>query len=667
MALSLGNLFVKLSADTTGLTRGMTQGVQQLEKFGRKASELAGKVGMLSVAMTATGGVMVREAAKYDASVKRAVDGLGNAYKHVAVEIGRALLPAVQMLTRGMTALVSLFRSISPEAKQMAGSFAAISAGMLGATAGALKIGGAMASIGASVLPMLPVLAGVAVAVGAIALVTSVLAVAWEENWGGMQETTESVINNVADAWHQFVKFFTDKSGFIGKAWDAITKFLWDSWGYVMKGIANAVGKLAKLFGKDLTAEVEAFNETIEDMKTRGFAGLIDDASQGFEFMWGKARKGAGITARFIKEQLGEAFGGLGGGNLSRLAEIGSSEKRKMGAYSSSSEDSILAQQGMIGDRRIKAFIDAQLAKEERLLAQTEARVNLGNRTFDKGGEVAGLAKAGMEGAVAGGGLGALAAVAVELLARSRQFQKILSLVSDTIGIVADGLGVVFEPIVPIINVLNSIMKPLALAFGGLLRIVTLITNPALLLVTMALPALFEVFKWLSVGILYVTHGITTVWNGLLSAVQNVLFAMGNLIGADGLGKPLLAMGMALEGLKDYTNYIDAANQLMGMTLNDATRSIVDETVAREAATETITKLNDALTNVPAGFKVAAARFAATAAGGGPVSPFGGPPQVSVYVTLDGREMTAAVHQVELRQAFQTSGNYVPPSVRARL
>ena len=49
MALSLGTLFVKLSADPSQLTKGMNDAADKVAKFGNKMNEVAGKLGDLGL------------------------------------------------------------------------------------------------------------------------------------------------------------------------------------------------------------------------------------------------------------------------------------------------------------------------------------------------------------------------------------------------------------------------------------------------------------------------------------------------------------------------------------------------------------------------------------------------------------------------------------------
>ena len=55
MALSLGSLFVKLSADPSELVKGMDSAADKVAKFGNKMNEISGKLGALGVSLAAIG------------------------------------------------------------------------------------------------------------------------------------------------------------------------------------------------------------------------------------------------------------------------------------------------------------------------------------------------------------------------------------------------------------------------------------------------------------------------------------------------------------------------------------------------------------------------------------------------------------------------------------
>ena len=119
---------VRVVADASKLMSGLQKSLEAVDRFGKQVEKAANKIGAVGAAITALGGKLVADAAKYDGNVKGAVDRLGNAYNTLATRLGAALIPAVEELTKFVTRLVHVWDSLAPSQKQAIAHYAEMAA-----------------------------------------------------------------------------------------------------------------------------------------------------------------------------------------------------------------------------------------------------------------------------------------------------------------------------------------------------------------------------------------------------------------------------------------------------------------------------------------------------------------------------------------------------------
>ncbi|HZI07229.1 MAG TPA: hypothetical protein VEZ71_24635, partial [Archangium sp.] len=190
--------------------------------------------------------------------------------------------------------------------------------------------------------------------------------------------------------------------------------------------------------------------------------------------------------------------------------------------------------------------------------ALKEARDGLKQTALSRMGEAPSIVESGIQGFVAGGPLGAVAAVFADLLTRSEQFKTIVEMVNTVVQKVADVLGQMLTPLMPLVGaVLNvvdvvvsslgpaltsvgQVLEPLAPMFmllGTMLAplfqvlgsVLQALMKPINALVSNAMPALFEVFKVVGLVIMNLVLGIREVWNGILEGVRSILGRLAEL------------------------------------------------------------------------------------------------------------------------------------------
>jgi hypothetical protein len=424
MALSLGTLFVKLSADPSQLTKGMNDAADKVAKFGNKMNEVAGKLGALGVSMTALGAGALRLAGQFDSQVKAATDGLGNAFAHISVEIGKALLPVVQALTAAFSAFAAYLRGLSPETKEFAAQIAAVAAISLTLVAGVAKVAAAFTSLAPAITgalsPIMPVLLPVIGVIAALIAIVPLLWQAWKSNFGNIQGFTGAVVDFVVDSWKRFKDYFSGTTTFIGNAWNKVSSFLWETWATVMKKIAGMASSVAKVFGVDWTNELSAFEETIDDMASRGFQGLVDDATDSIgkvAFQW---KEGISDIGKNIKDVLGGAFKSVELGALAGIQKPGTAGGAGGKAPREVMRMDPIEVVGKVTDQVSTDFQNGMRA--------------VGQKMVNNLGELGGLIQSAVEGLGAGGPIGALVAVAADLLMKTKSFRDLVEKLGEALG-----------------------------------------------------------------------------------------------------------------------------------------------------------------------------------------------------------------------------------------
>lgn len=356
---------------------------------------------------------------------------------------------------------------------------------------------------------------------------------------------------------------------------------------------------------------------------------------------------------------------------------------------------------------------------KEALLATQEFYSGLVDKLYAGLGKTGATISNAMEGLEQGGVWGALAAVIVDLLAESETMAAITSTLDEAFGRIsnafgkllggihiivgnalllvaqlAEGLMPVFEWLSGIFGRLGAVFIPLSYIIQAIVSVIDLAMAPlqaAAPILDRAFEILYTVFQAVAVIILGVVYAIQTVWNFLLQGVINVLSGLATIF--EGLEDTI----DSLEAMKaDTSATSDAINELTSTSYAEAL-AMAETAVAAEETTEALDTMTASLVNVPAGYKVALARFAAMAPGqsslydnfipamasGGVVlgptlalvgekgpeavvpldrmgSMGGGPPiiiQNLTVITDDPEAMLAGIERLARRKAFQKTGN----------
>lgn len=511
MALRLGSLYVTLSAQTDGLTKGLADAMKSVEKFSKEAKRAANDVAQVAGTLSLLGGAAVKLASTVDGPTKRAVDNLENSTKLLAVQVADMLIPAVNRLAEIFRAAATAVASLDPGTKRAIASFATFTVGLLAFSkaaatvsstvatlAGALKsIFGAIASIGIG--PLLGIAAAIA---GVIALV-ALLHRAWRRNWGGIQEATGSALNWLREAFSAF-------GSFVGKFWG----FLVSGAEHFVMSILDAIDAVQKLTGKQLVdtgGMREGFAGMFKDLRSGAFFSeafkfgktVGEEIVSGIKEEWQQIAKELGLSSLFAGFKTGKPIG-LGRGGPSGPVVSGSvaaSAAMRAGKVTIDTTEIELALERSAreierasNDELRARFLAEQNAQKAAKLAAAQATGNLGGLTKeeiervtrDTGGAWKDLGEAqkttanafkrmgdqilnslGSAGAAVqnvisaattAGPVGAIIAGGLELLARVESFGRFLQTLEGALGRIGEFLNALIAPILDAAGAMVSVV-----------------------------------------------------------------------------------------------------------------------------------------------------------------------------------------------------------------
>ncbi len=347
-------------------------------------------------------------------------------------------------------------------------------------------------------------------------------------------------------------------------------------------------------------------------------------------------------VARKIADALKEVDvkSGFGGTGKSAAEALGMKAYGASGVNATSDFIRLQAKQSAELARVARERLEAERAFTEGLETAQAARLRAGVDTaLGMGGNLGGAIAATAEGGLGGGILA--------LLQSSEAFSSVLATLDEIFTMLANGLGGLLEPLLPLLQV--SVMLDKALL---------LLLKPLESIITGAAPLLFEAFKGNALALLYIAEGIGSIYNGIVEAVASVLRDLSSIPFFDDLSEAADAM---LGSLIDTGGFADAISEISGLTYEQAK--------AQRELTKATDQATASMLNVPSGWKVNLARFNAInpnlgrqspggSVGGGQSSPAptgGSPgggaaaPTPEVHVHLDGPALVNAL-RLEIRK-----------------
>jgi hypothetical protein len=194
----------------------------------------------------------------------------------------------------------------------------------------------------------------------------------------------------------------------------------------------------------------------------------------------------------------------------------------------------------------------------------------------------------GAQAGMAAGPMGALAGGAVGLLSQSEQFQGAMEQVEGMLQSLADSVGALLEPILPLLDVTAALGQFFGALIEALKPLVELVMRP-----------LYAVFKAFALAIMSIVKAVAKIINGITGIFGKKAFDTD-------------AMDRAMRDLKS---------------------SSYDAAPALDKVTKSAESVSESLGNAARAFKVSLARFNAVDAERQE------PPAVNVVVGIDGKEL----------------------------
>lgn len=236
---------------------------------------------------------------------------------------------------------------------------------------------------------------------------------------------------------------------------------------------------------------------------------------------------------------------------------------------------------------------------------------------------------------VSGGNPFAIAGAAVmSLVEKSATFSAIMNQLNPLLQAAADTVGVLLEPLIPLIQVVSATLTPV-------LKTISVVAS-SLLLPVMQL--LFPVFKGLGLAVIGVSKIFGDAWNAIANAIN-----------------------WALGWLGVHLNTVDTSG--LQKSFNDLANLTWDNAMSQGKAADAANKLSESLSNVPEGFKIQRYRFAAENAqyvgASGSYSSMTFQAGSITVMTNNPEEFLTKLETISQRKKFQQTGTFVNSSAFA--
>ena len=536
---------------------------------------------------------------------------------------------AVRSLGDIRQSVASLSGSVSG-VQQLGRSFAdvskAISSGGIGdqigsitsAVAGLMMVGPTMATTFKSLPFLLSGVAPVALALGAaiavVVLATGLMSKAWRSDLGGMRTSMGSFATDVSAVWSKLTGWMVDMWDAVVLAISKVSKVfagliqmaqnpmqnpfeVWDamSAGEDAPGATRSQGQAAADFTKG------AWSEGVDKIKDT-FGGILSGATK--ETVAADFSVSApGVGATTVRSDV-SGVGGLGKGfGFAETMSISDGADQATTYY-----DTIYNAAGQTVADGLQVIGDATGQVVEGLVP--------------KMGEFGDVIQAGAQGMQAGP-MGAVVAVVVELLSKTQGFRRIVEVLNRVLASVVSSIeplmsvaAVLVEAVEPIIGVLLQ----LAFLFSGLL--------PAAELLKPAVEAVSRIIG-------SIAEGLKDAFNWMVEKIADIA----DMIGLGGKVRDWKIKDKDKEKDTQASDAFEQSTEDFGIGLIDTMRTLNVNIGAAERNTaklseggkdaagsvydlsdsflglgRTVDKVSESLTNMPSGFRVAIARYEASAA-----------------------------------------------------
>lgn len=583
--------------------KALTSGIGVLSRYGitltdaqKEAYKVGNQLARVSVLMEAldanTGNAAQAIAGTGVGALKQMRNALGDLVEQFGFLVEGTLATKIQSITAAVSGLTERVTQLSPATKEMLGKTILFGSILTGVVAG---VGGLAVAL-SSVLPVLSALAA-----GFVAALPGVLAVA--AGVAGLILVIGAVKQVYGQNTKEINSMFRNLAKDIQRTWRDLIAWISDS---TMSIAETALTIKAFISGES----PDAAYQMVKQLRTEGVGGMLLGTESG-----GGMASGFDADFKAVKQTWAAGVGvlkGLFSGILPTVSAaptaasapiLGLPPAPVMGGTEATATARPLGADGEGSEsvmQEAEALVTTVNPIRESLTtignSMADAALSFGETMMSKAGALGEVMNSAVQGFQQGGPFGAIFSVIADLAMRTKGFK-------DTVAHANKAL----EAIVKAFEPLTEAMQPLAVLTNDLLVIIGEALGPIFKALTPVIYALFQILRVVALIILYIVKGLGTAWNGLISGIQWVLRGLK-------LGKLADGMEKAKFNLNGVNRSIQQINSVSISSAKAAAKAAGEQEEAGEAAGEVadeLDKLTSALTNVPEGFKVEAARYIA--------------------------------------------------------
>jgi hypothetical protein len=664
LAIDLGSVFNAAETDTLmALKAGLIGSTEPMQRFGVNMNVAAlqafalekgieGSFTKMSEAekIALRYAFVMEKTAAFQGDAARTALGWANMTKRVegqltdlTAQIGAGLLPHAEKLVTAVANIIGWFQQLSPATLEYIGLAIGATTAIAGVVTVVATLGIALPVLASGFVAAATAMAPVAIFAGVLALKLAVLVTAvalvrkaWVDDLGGMRSVTISFAKSVVGAWDAM-------TGAMVAAWRGASKFVVDTFNSVVSGVGRlfdtfsdtalraldvinpaaamtirglkGMGSAAKLLVPDFEGIGDAAAD-VGDAISDAFSGAAQEAGFAFEGLKGAASETADFVLDAFSELGGDLAGVLGLEGLASLFELPTGDA----AFAAVGLPTVAAQGKGKGKGSAATAVATAGAELEQSLMDT------GQGLINSLGNIGDLINTTVQAGQAGGPYAAAAAALASLATKTMAFGEIVGdldgIFNLLVGVVEPVISVVRSALQPLFDVLRTALRGLAVVVGGLSIAVGWVVN-----------AIID----FAAGVLDVIAGIADLVGGGGEVRRFARQLRSNRVD---LGELQEGMRAATEGADELagafsdgaTGIMDAAQLAIQAWLGssgvgrffaeadrlatgvvDSQESLIEQT---DATSESIRELNESISNVPTGFRVAAARFSAIDVGG---------------------------------------------------
>jgi hypothetical protein len=594
---------------------------------------------------------------------------VGDLLEEIGALLDQPLGDMLRMARDLVNDITDALKSMSPEWKKAAGFIGLAGTALMGIISGAatLKLAWPVISTGVAAVGavmkgvfvgILPVIGAVALAIVAIIAVIGALHMAWKQNADFFIETWQKVKDKLIEIWTSFVDGFKSAMDAVS---EKVTLFLAfvsgaspeEAYGIVQEskkesgGIFNpsaAAGAVSEGAGNVAAGVQEYVLKPLKDSLVNGLdlvkgalKGLIPDLKG-----TGKAANNAGEGLGGVEEpalKLSEAFPELYKSldeTIQKVRESMIDPNARSGGGASSLDEAI--------DEQVNKLAHSIGGGSYEVAGAVKGGVSVLLSAFAQGGEQLGaIAQGASQGFSAGGPWGALIGAILGWLTTMQAFKDIMALFEGNLTFLSKTVAKVLEPLAEMATTLFELIETIQTV-----EQITGFVGPILELFGLVMKGIGWVLN-------VIVQAIKQLINWILDFVAGVMDFLGFEDAADDVRGKKFDVDWDLAGAWNKTE--DAADGA-AEGLDGAGAAANDFGASVQGAMEE-------LTNVPDGFKIAAARYDAIQAGVGTNDPYGGPEeenpmQVEVILSGDLGEFIARAEAKARWKNYAGSGAAIP-------